>query len=216
MNHAWQYFTQNQSEILSWLRTTVWLAVVPVGVGLALSLPIGWMASRYRWSYSPVVTLGGVLYTILLIVLFLALPGIIGTDILDPLNVAIALTVYCIALLVRAVADGLRRLIPSPLRPRRPWDIRTRQGLLAVQLPLAVPVIGAGLRVATVSNVSLVAVASTLGVSQLGSLFKIGNTRRYRPDLGGAGDVHSLGARSRCAHTVGPPAGDPWQRAVPR
>jgi osmoprotectant transport system permease protein len=176
MSHAWQYFSHNQSQILAWLRTTIWLAAVPVAVGLALSLPIGWLASRYRWSYPPVVTLGGVLYTIPSIVLFLALPGIIGTEILDPLNVAIALTVYCVALLVRAVADGLRAVDPRTLDAASAMGYTERQRLLAVQLPLAIPVIGAGLRVAAVSNVSLIAVASTLGVSQLGSLFTIGNT----------------------------------------
>ncbi len=176
MSHSWQYFTHNQSQILAWLRTTVWLAVVPVAVGLGLSLPLGWLTSRYRWSYPPVVIMGGLLYTIPSIVLFLALPGIIGTEILDPLNVAIALTVYCVALLVRAVADGLRAVDPRTLEAASAMGYTERQRLLAVQLPLAIPVIGAGLRVAAVSNVSLIAVASTLGVSQLGSLFTIGNT----------------------------------------
>ncbi len=217
MNHAWQYFTQNQSEILSWLRTTVWLAVVPVGVGLALSLPIGWMASRYRWSYSPVVTLGGVLYTIPSIVLFLALPGIIGTDILDPLNVAIALTVYCIALLVRAVADGLRAVDPVTLEAASAMGYTNRQRLLAVQLPLAVPVIGAGLRVATVSNVSLVAVASTLGVSQLGSLFTIGNTTGdTAPIWVGLVMFILLALVLDALILLGLRLATPWQRAVPR
>jgi osmoprotectant transport system permease protein len=176
VSHAWVYFTHNRSEILTWLRTTVWLAVVPLLVGLGLSLPIGWLASRHRWSYPPIVTVGGLLYTIPSIVLFLALPGILGTKILDPVNVAIALTVYCVALLVRVVADGLRAVDLDTLEAASAMGYTARQRFLAVQLPLAVPVIGAGLRVAAVSNVSLIAVASTLGVSQLGSLFTIGNT----------------------------------------
>ncbi|MBV9661499.1 MAG: ABC transporter permease subunit [Acidimicrobiales bacterium] len=176
MSHAWQYFTNNQSQILTWLRTTAWLAVVPLAVGLALSLPAGWVASRYRWSYPPIITVGGLLYTIPSIVLFLALPGIIGTKILDPLNVAVALTVYCVALLARVVADGLRAVDADILNAGSAMGYTGRQLLLSVQLPLAIPVIGAGLRVAAVSNVSLIAVASTLGVSQLGSLFTIGNT----------------------------------------
>jgi osmoprotectant transport system permease protein len=176
MNHTWQYFTQNRSEIVGWLQTTVWLALVPIAAGLALSLPVGWMASRYRRAYPPVVSLGGFLYTIPSIVLFLALPGLLGTGILDPLNVAVALTVYCFALLVRAVADGLRSVDATTLDAASAMGYSPLQRLVAVQLPLAVPAIGAGLRVAAVSNVSLVAVASTLGVSQLGSLFTVGNT----------------------------------------
>jgi len=176
VSHAWQYFSHNQSQILGWLRTTIWLALVPLGVSLLISLPVGWLASRYRWSYPPVVTLGGLVYTIPSIVIFLALPGIIGTRILDPLNVAVALTLYGVALLVRVVADGLRSVDPDVLSAASAMGFTDRQRFLAVQLRLAVPVIGAGLRVAAVSNVSLIAVASTLGVSQLGSLFTLGYT----------------------------------------
>jgi osmoprotectant transport system permease protein len=176
MTHVWQYFSDNRSEVFGWLRTTIWLALVPLVVGLAVSLPVGWFASRFRWAYPPVISLGGLLYTIPSIVIFLALPGILGTGILDPVNVAVALTLYCIALLVRAVADGLRSVDPAVLDSASAMGYSTRQSLIAVQLPLAVPAIGAGLRVAAVSNVSLVAVASTLGVSQLGSLFTLGNT----------------------------------------
>jgi osmoprotectant transport system permease protein len=176
MTHVWQYFSDNRSEIFGWLRTTIWLALVPLAVGLAVSLPVGWFASRFRWAYPPVISLGGLLYTIPSIVIFLALPGILGTGILDPVNVAVALTLYCIALLVRAVADGLRSVDRAVLDSASAMGYSTRQSVIGVQLPLAVPAIGAGLRVAAVSNVSLVAVASTLGVSQLGSLFTLGNT----------------------------------------
>jgi osmoprotectant transport system permease protein len=176
MAHVWQYFSQNRSEVLGWLRTTVWLALVPVVVGLVLSLPVGWLASRSRVAYPPIVSLGGLLYTIPSIVLFLALPGILGSGILDPVNIAVALTVYCVALLVRAVADGLGSVDSSTLDAASAMGYSPIQRLLGVQLPLAVPTIGAGLRVAAVSNVSLVAVASTLGVSQLGSLFTVGDT----------------------------------------
>jgi osmoprotectant transport system permease protein len=217
VNHAWQYFSHNRSEILGWLRTTVWLAVVPVAVGLALSLPLGWLASRYRWGYPPIVTLGGVLYTIPSIVLFLALPGIIGTQILDPLNVAIALTVYCIALLVRAVADGLRAVDPHTLEAAAAMGYTDRQRLLAVQLPLAIPVIGAGLRVAAVSNVSLIAVASTLGVSQLGSLFTIGNTTGdTAPIWVGLVMFILLALILDALILVGVRLATPWRRAVSR
>jgi osmoprotectant transport system permease protein len=176
VSHMWQYFTHNRSEVYGWLRTTVWLALVPLAVGFAIALPIGWVASRFRRAYPPIVSLGGLLYTIPSIVLFLALPGILGTGILDPVNVAVALTLYCIALLVRAIADGLRSVDGAVLDAASAMGYSGRQRFLAVALPLAVPAIGSGLRVAAVSNVSLVAVASTLGVSQLGSLFTLGNT----------------------------------------
>ena len=174
MTSIWRYFRNDQPEILHWLWTTLWLAAIPVVAGLLISLPIGWAASRYRWTYPPLVSVAGLLYTIPSIVLFLVLPGILGTGILDPANVAVALTIYCIALLVRVVADGLSAVDDITLAAASAMGYTNRQRLLAVQLPLAVPVIGAGLRVAAVSNVSLVAVASAIGVSQLGSLFTAG------------------------------------------
>ena len=174
MNAIWDYFRGDQTEILRWLRTTLWLAALPIGIGLVIALPLGWVASRYKRSYPPLITVAGLIYTIPSIVLFLALPGILGTQILAPVNVAVALTLYCVALLVRVVADGLNSVDEPTLAAASAMGYTYRQRLFAVQFPLAVPVIGAGLRVAAVSNVSLVAVASAIGVTQLGSLFTAG------------------------------------------
>ena len=108
--------------------------------------------------------------------LFLVLPGFLGTGILSPENVAVALTLYTLALLVRVVADGLSSVSADTLAAASAMGYTTFQRLVRVQLPMAVPVIGAGLRVAAVSNVSLVSVASIIGVTQLGELFVQGNT----------------------------------------
>ena len=175
MNEVWQYFRNHQNDIAHWTWTTIWLAGGALIVGLVVALPIGWVASRFRWTYPPVVTLAGVVYTIPSIVLFLAMPGLIGTKILDPVNVAIALTAYTVALLVRVVADGLSSVSPDTLAAASAMGYTGRQRFFAVQLPISVPVIGAGLRVAAVSNVSLVSVASLIGVPQLGQLFVAGN-----------------------------------------
>ena len=171
----WQYLRDNQTDIRDWTVTTVWLALVPLLVGLVIALPLGWVASRYRRTYPPLVWSAGVLYTIPSVVLFVALPGILGTRILDPFNVAVALTVYTVALLVRVVADGLSSVSTDTLAAASAMGFTGRQRLFSVQLPMAVPVIGAGVRVAAVSNVSLVSVASIIGVSQLGQLFVSGN-----------------------------------------
>ena len=103
------------------------------------------------------------------------MPGILGTQILDVINVIVALSVYAVALLVRVVADGLRSPFRSrPSRPRPPWATSRPAGSSRVELPLAVPVIAAGVRVAVVSNVSLVAVATMIGTQQLGNLISDG------------------------------------------
>jgi len=171
MGGAWQYFQDHHQEIWGWTKTTLWLATLPVVVGLALALPVGWVAYRYKWSYPPIVSGAGLLYTIPSLVLFVTLPGILGTKILDAKNVAVALTVYTFALLVRIVADGLSSVAPATLDAASAMGYTSFQRLVRVQLPIAVPVIGAGLRVAAVSNVSLISVASAIGVTQLGSLF---------------------------------------------
>jgi osmoprotectant transport system permease protein len=82
------------------------------------------------------------------------------------------LTLYTVALLVRVVADGLSAVSSETMAAATAIGFSGWQRLLKVQLPLAVPVIGAGLRVAAVSNVSLISVASVIGVTQLGQLFK--------------------------------------------
>lgn len=173
--NVWDYFRDHQSDILDWTWTTVWLAAVPLVVGLVIALPIGWLANRFRWTYPPLVTVAGLLYTIPSLVLFLILPAVLGTKILAPVNVAVALTIYTVALLVRVVADGLASVSATTLSAASAMGYTNRQRLFAVELPIAVPVIGAGLRVAAVSNVSLVSVASLLGVAQLGTLFTDGS-----------------------------------------
>ncbi len=118
--------------------------------------------------------MAGLLYTIPSIALFVVLPAILGTRILDPLNVVVALTLYTLALLVRVVADALDSVPPLVVQSASAMGYRPLRSLITVQLPLAIPVIGAGLRVAAVSNVSLVSVAALLGIPQLGQLFTAG------------------------------------------
>jgi osmoprotectant transport system permease protein len=171
MSQVWSYFTNHQSEIGKETWTTVWLAALPLLIGTLIALPVGWWASRVRWLYLPLITTAGILYTIPSIVLFVSMPGLIGTKILSPANVAIALTVYTFALMVRVSADAFGAVSSDTMSAAAAMGFTTRQRLFSVQLPIAVPVLGAGIRVAAVSNVSLVSVASTIGVAQLGSLF---------------------------------------------
>lgn len=155
----------------------LYLAGVPLLVGLVVSLPLGWLATRFRWLGPPLIAGTGLMYTIPSLALFILLPLVLGTRILDDANVLVAMAIYTVALLTRTVADGLAS-VPTPVR-----QAATAMGygelrrLVAVDLPLAVPVITAGLRVAAVSNVSMVSVAALIGVSQLGSLFTDGFNR---------------------------------------
>jgi osmoprotectant transport system permease protein len=156
-----------------------WLAGLPLLLGLLLATPLGWVARRYRGLYTPVVAGTGLLYTIPSLALFILMPLILGTGILDPVNVVVAMTIYTVALLTRTVADGLGAVPDSVIASATAMGLRPVRRLFTVELPLAVPVIAAGLRVAAVSNVSIVSVAAVIGVSQLGSLFTDGFQRNF-------------------------------------
>jgi osmoprotectant transport system permease protein len=168
------YVNDHSTEIIDWAQTTLWLAALPLVIGVLIAFPFGWLASRYKWTYPPLVSGAGILYTIPSLVLFLVLPGILGTGILDAINVAVALTIYTFALLVRIIADGLSSVSQDTLSAASAMGYTARQRFFGVQLPISVPVIGAGIRVASVSNVSLISVASVIGTSQLGQLFTEG------------------------------------------
>lgn len=156
-----------------------WLAGVPLVLGLLVSIPLGWLARRWAWVYTPLVVGTGLLYTIPSLALFILMPLFLGTGILDPLNVVVAMTIYTVALLTRTVADALGAVDTAVIASATAMGLRPIRRLLTVELPLAVPVIAAGLRVAAVSNVSIVSVAALIGVPQLGSLFTDGFNRDF-------------------------------------
>lgn len=171
MNELWSYLANNGDQLAAWTWPTVWLAVVPLAAGVAIALPVGWLAFRRRWIAGPIVPVTRILYTVPSVVMFLVLPDLLGTRILDPLNVAVALTLYTLALMIPTVVDGFASVPGAILDAATAMGQSPLQRLRAVQLPLALPVISAGTRVAAVSNVSLISVASIIGTAQLGQLF---------------------------------------------
>ena len=118
------------------------------------------------------------MFTIPSLALFVVLPMIIGTRILDEANVIVALTAYTTALLVRAVLEALDA-VPAQVR-----DAATAVGyppitrMLKVELPLSIPVLVAGLRVVVVTNIAMVSVGSVIGIGGLGTWF----TEGYQTD----------------------------------
>jgi osmoprotectant transport system permease protein len=169
-----KYVTANADTILAALQQHIVLALVPVLLGFLLALPIGWLGVRFPWLYHPLVNTCGILYSIPSLALFVVLPLILGTKILSPVNVVVALTVYTVALLARTVADALRSVDPLITESASAMGYRRARRLTDVELPVALPVILAGLRVATVANISLVSVGALIGVGGLGQLFTRG------------------------------------------
>ena len=156
-----------------------WLAGVPLVLGLLLAVPLGWLAQRRRWLYTPIVAGTGLLYTIPSLALFILMPLVLGTRILDEENVIVAMTIYTVALLTRTVADALGAVPDEVVAAATAMGLGPLRRLLTVELPMAVPVVAAGLRVAAVSNVSIVSVAALIGVPQLGVLFTDGFYRDF-------------------------------------
>ncbi|MGG7510184.1 ABC transporter permease [Plantibacter sp. YIM 135249] len=177
MNFDW--IARQSGDIAVLFGWHVVLSIIPVVLGLAISLPLGWFAQRSGVFKSVILGTTGLLYTVPSLALFVLLPPLLGTKILDPLNVVVALTVYTVALLVRTVSDGLDSVPPETVQAATAMGYRGFQRLVSVELPVAVPVIAAGLRVAVVSNVSVVAIAALIGTQQLGLLFTQGAQLRF-------------------------------------
>ncbi|WP_193597495.1 ABC transporter permease [Microbacterium sp. YJN-G] len=153
-------------------------SVIPIVLGLLLSIPLGWVAWRFRLVRGPIIVLTGLLYTIPSLALLILMPAVIGYSATEEPNLVIALTIYAIAILVRAVADGLDSVDADVRQAATAMGYAAPRRFLAVELPLAGPVILAGLRVAAVSTISLATVGILIGVSNLGYLFTNGLQRR--------------------------------------
>jgi osmoprotectant transport system permease protein len=168
------WVANNIDRIIELTGAHLVISLIPVLLGLVISVPLGWVASRSALARAILVPAASILYTIPSLVLFLILPPLLGTRILDQINVIVALTIYTVALLVRSVSDALIAVPPQVIAAADAMGYKPVRRFFGVELPLAVPVLIAGLRVATVSNISLASVAAILGVQQLGALFTDG------------------------------------------
>ena len=171
------WLADNWDTVLTLTWRSLYLAGIPLVIGFVVSIPLGWVASRWSRTYPAIITTTGLLYTIPSLALFVIMPVLLGTKILDPVNVIVAMTIYTVALLVRTVADGLNAVPDDIAQAATAMGYQGVRRLFGVELPLAAPVIAAGLRVAAVSNVSIVSVATLIGVSQLGDLLVDGYNR---------------------------------------
>ena len=179
----WSWIPANAERILALTVEHLRLALVPIVVGLLLSVPLGWAANRYPLARAVLVPAAGVLYTIPSLTLFVVLPGILGTRILSEINIIVALTIYTVALLVRTVADALAAVPGLVVAAATAMGYRPARRFLDVELPLAIPVLIAGLRVATVSSISLVSVGALIGVGGLGEFFTEGFQLQFPTEI---------------------------------
>ncbi|MCH9720753.1 MAG: ABC transporter permease [Actinomycetia bacterium] len=164
----------------AWTLTLIHLrlSLVPVLLGLLIAVPLGALVWRHVALRRLTTLTASIIFTVPSLALFVVLPLIIPTRILDEANVIIALTLYTTALLVRAVPEALDA-VPAHVRDAAAAVGYTRIGqLIKVELPLSIPVLTAGLRVVAVTNISMVAVGSVIGIGGLGTWF----TEGYQSD----------------------------------
>jgi osmoprotectant transport system permease protein len=171
VNLDWTWINRNLSMIGDLTVQHVILAIVPVLLAFVLSIPLGYAVYRTGRAANGLLAVLGLIYSIPSLALFVAMPILLGTKILDPLNIAVALAIYSAALLVRSVVDGFRSVPDAVKQSASAVGYGTFRRVLRVELPLAMPVIFAGLRVVTVSNIALVSVAVVVGQGALGTLF---------------------------------------------
>jgi osmoprotectant transport system permease protein len=159
------------------------LSAIPILIGFAASLPLGWIASRSRVVRAIVLTVFNVVYTIPAIALFIVLPGVLGTKILDELNVVIALALYATAMMLRGAIDAFGSVSTDVLQSATAQGFAPTARFWTVQVPLAGPVLLATLRVVSVSTVSLLSVAALIGSGGLGYLFTDGYARTFPTEI---------------------------------
>jgi osmoprotectant transport system permease protein len=174
VNLDWAWIERNLPMIGSLLVEHIILAVLPVLIAFVVSLPLGYLVHKTKRAANLILAFLGVIYSIPSLALFVMMPLILGTKILDPVNIVVALAIYSTALLVRSVVDGLRSVPPAVRQSATAVGYGWPRRLFGVELPLAMPVIFAGLRVVTVSNIALVSVAVLVGSGALGKLFDLG------------------------------------------
>ena len=164
----------------AWALTIIHLrlSMVPMLLGLLIAVPLGAFVQRTTILRRVTTVTASIIFTVPSLALFVVLPLIIPTRILDEANVIVALTLYTTALLVRAVPEALDA-VPGQVR-----DAATAVGyrpltrMLKVDLPLSIPVLVASLRVIAVTNISMVSVGSVIGIGGLGTWF----TEGYQAD----------------------------------
>ncbi|WP_460776379.1 ABC transporter permease [Microbacterium sp. GXF7504] len=158
-------------------------SVIAIVLGFVIAVPLGWLAWRYRLLRGTVITVTGLLYTIPSLALLTILPGVLGYRVTSEANLVVALTVYAVAIMVRAVADGLDAVPPDARQSATAVGYGPMRRFWTVEFPLAGSVVLAGLRVTAVSTISLATVGVLVGITNLGYLFTNGLQRRIVPEV---------------------------------
>jgi osmoprotectant transport system permease protein len=170
------YLLRNPDRVLVATLEHLALTLVALGIALLIALPLGIFLARRERLYPPAMTGLSLLYTIPSISLLALLIPLIG---LGFWPTVLALVIYCQAILVRNVVAGIRGVDPAVLESARGMGLSSGQTLIRVELPLALPVILAGVRIAAVATISIATVAAFFDAGGLGALIREGISQDY-------------------------------------
>jgi osmoprotectant transport system permease protein len=176
----WSWVFDNLDDI--WQRTVehLTLTVIAVGVGFVMAVALSLMARRYRRTYGPITWTAGVIYTIPSLALFAFLVPMTG---LTTLTAEIGLVGYTLLILIRNIVAGLDGVSPTVKEAAVGMGYTGRQLFLEVEVPLALPVIVAGIRIATVTTIGLVTVTALIGQGGYGKFILSGLNRFFTTEI---------------------------------
>ena len=161
----WEWIGRNWDQIIDRTWEHITLTVLSVAIGMVLSLGLSIVALRWRRTYAPMTWITGLLYTIPSLALFALLVPIVG---LNAKNAVIALTSYTLLILIRNTVAGIDGVPASVIEAADGMGYTRRARFWKMEVPLALPAIVAGLRIATVTTVGLVTVTAVLGLGGYG------------------------------------------------
>jgi osmoprotectant transport system permease protein len=178
----WAWIGDHTDDMTTRMVKHIAFTGIAVGLGFAISLALSLVIIRYRWTYGPITGVAGLLYTIPSLALFGLLIPITGFT-----TAEIALVSYTLLILIRNTVAGLDGVASDVREAAVGMGFSPLQVLVKVDLPLALPVIVAGLRVATVTTIGLVTVTALIGMENLGTFITDGLQRLFiTPVLVGA------------------------------
>lgn len=172
------WIVDNLDRIGQRLGEHVLMVVASVVIGFVVSFALALLARSHRWTYGPIIAVTGTLYAIPSLALFVLLIPITGLSLATGI---VALVLYTLLILVRNIVVALDGVPPEVVEAATGMGYGPIQRFWRVELPVAIPVIVAGLRIATVTTVGLVAITTFIGLGGLGYLIINSGTRRFFP-----------------------------------
>lgn len=176
----WDWLSAHIPVFVDALLQHLLLTVIAVGVGFAIALPVGVVAQRERLLRGPILTIFGIFYTIPSIALFALLIPYTG---LSTLTAEIGLVGYALLILARNVIVGLDAVPRDVIDAADGMGYRPLARLVGVELPLALPAIFAGIRIATVTTIGLITITAVIGQDSLGQLILQGLIDNFHTPL---------------------------------